>query len=76
MMLKENVLVGSYYSYIQYTYFLLSSYHSALLSLLSEREGKCVAGKVGGRITTRDWEETGEEEGKCQKIETEGKLME
>lgn len=28
-----------------------------------------------GGITTRDWEETGEEEGKRQKIETEGKAM-
>lgn len=74
MMLKENVLLGSCYSHIQYVFFLLSSYHSALLSLLSEREGKCVAGKVGGRITTRDREGTGEED-KCQKIETERKVM-
>lgn len=53
-MLKENVLIGSYYSYMQYAYFFVLSYHSELLSSLNESEGKCVAGKVGGMFTPKD----------------------
>lgn len=54
MMLKENILIGSYYSYMQYAYFFVLSYHSELLSSLNESEGKCAAGKVGGMFTPRD----------------------
>lgn len=76
MTLKENMLVRTYYSYILYIYiFFIIILSLCITSLLSEREGKCVAGRVEGGITTRDWEGTGEQEGKHQKIETEGKAM-
>lgn len=57
-MLKEHVLIGSYYSYTQYKYFF-----TVILSLyitVFKGKGKHVAGKGGGRITTRSWERTGE----------------
>lgn len=73
MMWEENMLAGSCYIYMQYTYFLLSSQHSALLYQVKVKGN--VQQERLSQITARDWEGTGEEEAKCEKIEIEGKVL-